>query len=136
MSAISSPRQRLYCSFCGKEQGEVAKLIAGPTVFICNECVDMCQDIMSGRALEKPPTTLLGKPISLVERKRDGDAVKALAEVSITYRSDEDLPAELRESAVGGPVLFPEHVLLNRRDWDRLVVLALGELLPRGMRFR
>ena len=37
----------LYCSFCGKSQHEVRKLIAGPTVFICDECVELCQDIIS-----------------------------------------------------------------------------------------
>ena len=36
----------LYCSFCGKSQHEVRKLIAGPTVFICNECVELCLDII------------------------------------------------------------------------------------------
>ena len=36
----------LYCSFCGKSQHEVRKLIAGPTVFICDECVDLCRDII------------------------------------------------------------------------------------------
>lgn len=36
----------LYCSFCGKSQHEVRKLIAGPTVFICDECVDLCTDII------------------------------------------------------------------------------------------
>jgi ATP-dependent Clp protease ATP-binding subunit ClpX len=36
----------LYCSFCGKSQHEVQKLIAGPTVFICNECVELCADIV------------------------------------------------------------------------------------------
>jgi hypothetical protein len=113
MSEISSPPRPLYCSFCGKRQDEVAKLIAGPTAFICNACVDLCQDIMSGRAPDKPATTLLGKPISLVEQKRDADAVKALAETSMTYRSDDELPAELRELAEAGPVLFPDHVLLN-----------------------
>ena len=35
----------LYCSFCGKSQHEVKKLIAGPTVFICDECVELCMDI-------------------------------------------------------------------------------------------
>ena len=35
----------LYCSFCGKSQHEVRKLIAGPTVFICDECVELCMDI-------------------------------------------------------------------------------------------
>jgi len=37
----------LYCSFCGKSQHEVRKLIAGPTVFICDECVEACRDIVA-----------------------------------------------------------------------------------------
>jgi ATP-dependent Clp protease ATP-binding subunit ClpX len=36
----------LYCSFCGKSQGEVKKLIAGPSVYVCDECVDLCNDII------------------------------------------------------------------------------------------
>ena len=36
----------LYCSFCGKSQHEVRKLIAGPSVFICDECVELCMDII------------------------------------------------------------------------------------------
>jgi len=36
----------LYCSFCGKSQHEVRKLIAGPNVFICDECVELCNDII------------------------------------------------------------------------------------------
>tara|TARA_B100000686_G_scaffold10950_1_gene10990 strand:- start:19102 stop:20367 length:1266 start_codon:yes stop_codon:yes gene_type:complete len=39
-------KEDLYCSFCGKNQHEVRKLIAGPTVFICDECVDLCTDII------------------------------------------------------------------------------------------
>ncbi len=38
--------QTLHCSFCGKSQHEVRKLIAGPSVFVCNECVDLCNDII------------------------------------------------------------------------------------------
>src|SRR3990167_10993919 len=38
--------QTLYCSFCGKSQHEVQKLIAGPSVFVCNECVALCNDII------------------------------------------------------------------------------------------
>jgi ATP-dependent Clp protease ATP-binding subunit ClpX len=45
-SGNSSDKHTLYCSFCGKSQHEVAKLIAGPTVFICNECVELCMDII------------------------------------------------------------------------------------------
>ena len=39
-------KNALYCSFCGKSQHEVRKLIAGPTVFICDECVELCMDIV------------------------------------------------------------------------------------------
>ena len=42
----SDAKNPLYCSFCGKSQHEVRKLIAGPTVFICNECVELCLDII------------------------------------------------------------------------------------------
>jgi hypothetical protein len=42
----SDSKNTLYCSFCGKSQHEVRKLIAGPTVFICDECVDLCMDII------------------------------------------------------------------------------------------
>ena len=43
----------LHCSFCGKNQNEVAKLIAGPSVFICDECVDLCNEIISDELEEK-----------------------------------------------------------------------------------
>jgi ClpX C4-type zinc finger len=39
-------KNMLFCSFCGKNQHEVRKLIAGPTVFICDECVELCKDII------------------------------------------------------------------------------------------
>jgi len=48
-------RNTLYCSFCGKSQHEVRKLIAGPTVFICDECVELCMDIIR----EENKTTLV-----------------------------------------------------------------------------
>ncbi len=48
-------KNTLYCSFCGKSQHEVRKLIAGPTVFICDECVELCMDIIR----EEHKTTLV-----------------------------------------------------------------------------
>ena len=42
----SSGEKLLYCSFCGKSQHEVKKLIAGPSVFICDECIDLCNEII------------------------------------------------------------------------------------------
>ena len=46
MNSGSDSKNTLYCSFCGKSQHEVRKLIAGPTVFICDECVELCMDII------------------------------------------------------------------------------------------
>ena len=43
---VTDSKNTLYCSFCGKSQHEVRKLIAGPTVFICDECVELCMDII------------------------------------------------------------------------------------------
>ena len=45
-SGTTDAKNTLYCSFCGKSQHEVRKLIAGPTVFICDECVELCMDII------------------------------------------------------------------------------------------
>src|ERR1700731_4437826 len=44
----------LYCSFCGKSQHEVRKLIAGPSVFVCDECVELCNDIIREEIHEAP----------------------------------------------------------------------------------
>ena len=51
----------LYCSFCGKSQHEVRKLIAGPSVFVCDECVDLCNDIIREEIQEKDTETTTRK---------------------------------------------------------------------------
>jgi ATP-dependent Clp protease ATP-binding subunit ClpX len=60
----SSSEKLLYCSFCGKSQHEVKKLIAGPSVFICDECIDLCNDIIREEvAVDRPAaSTDLPKP--------------------------------------------------------------------------
>ncbi|MGH8183245.1 MAG: ATP-dependent Clp protease ATP-binding subunit ClpX [Rhodanobacteraceae bacterium] len=59
----------LYCSFCGKSQHEVRKLIAGPSVFICDECVELCNDIIREELEEKAASghTQLPKPREILE---------------------------------------------------------------------
>ncbi|RJS93137.1 ATP-dependent Clp protease ATP-binding subunit ClpX [Salinisphaera sp. Q1T1-3] len=52
----------LHCSFCGKSEHEVRKLIAGPSVFICDECVDLCNDIMREELASKPAKKGLPSP--------------------------------------------------------------------------
>lgn len=65
----SDSKNTLYCSFCGKSQHEVRKLIAGPTVFICDECVELCNDIIkeeSKSALSKG-TDGVPSPLEILE---------------------------------------------------------------------
>jgi len=63
----SDTKSTLYCSFCGKSQHEVRKLIAGPTVFICDECVELCNDIIR----EETKAGLAGKKDGGVPTPRD-----------------------------------------------------------------
>jgi ATP-dependent Clp protease ATP-binding subunit ClpX len=55
-------KSTLYCSFCGKSQHEVRKLIAGPTVFICDECVELCMDIIREESKSSLIKSSLGVP--------------------------------------------------------------------------
>jgi len=59
----------LYCSFCGKSQHEVKKLIAGPSVFVCDECVELCNDIISEELQEQAASSVekLPKPVEIKE---------------------------------------------------------------------
>ena len=46
MAGKTEDKNKLHCSFCGKTQDQVKKLIAGPNVYICDECIDLCSDII------------------------------------------------------------------------------------------
>ncbi len=52
MSDNEKDEELLYCSFCGKSQHEVRRLVAGPSVFICNECIDLSKDIADEKTKE------------------------------------------------------------------------------------
>jgi hypothetical protein len=114
-----APPKTLYCSFCGKSQHEVRKLIAGPEVFICDECVDLCTDIVepdddkelfrlmkgdeeSGRPAD-PPLLELARGMSTeelahyLERGRKGVERNRLALQGIQRRlarRDAEMPAD------------------------------------------
>jgi ATP-dependent Clp protease ATP-binding subunit ClpX len=65
---------KLFCSFCGKSQDEVRKLIAGPSVFICDECVDLCNDIISEEIQdteEQAPSEKLPTPAEIKQTLDD-----------------------------------------------------------------
>jgi hypothetical protein len=81
----SGSEKLLYCSFCGKSQHEVKKLIAGPSVFICDECIELCNDIVrdeiageqggKGADGELPtPREICGSPRSVRDRSGAGQA--------------------------------------------------------------
>jgi ATP-dependent Clp protease ATP-binding subunit ClpX len=70
----TSSEKTLYCSFCGKSQHEVKKLIAGPSVFICDECIDLCNDIIRDEVtpeLDKEAKSDLPSPAE-IKRHLDG----------------------------------------------------------------
>jgi len=72
MADKNSNDKLLYCSFCGKSQNEVQRLIAGPQVFICNECVELCNDIIReeldrpvGEGAQEPDSRKLPTPLEI-----------------------------------------------------------------------
>ena len=71
MSRRDDRSENLICSFCGKSQDEVKKLIAGPTVYICDECIELCNDIIAEESkLEEsmgPDVKKLPKPQEIKE---------------------------------------------------------------------
>ena len=53
LTSANSSDKKISCSFCGKSQEEVKKLIAGPNVYICNECIESCHDLIQEQALKE-----------------------------------------------------------------------------------
>jgi hypothetical protein len=84
--AVAVPTDRtLYCSFCGKSQHDVSKLIAGPDSFICDECVSLCNDIVE-----------LGAVLKLLEEdEAAGAAGYPKLEAFLAQRPKERLPDDL-----------------------------------------
>jgi ATP-dependent Clp protease ATP-binding subunit ClpX len=92
MNKVSSgeTEKPLHCTFCGKSQHEVRKLIAGPTVFICDECVELCMDIVG----EENKSSLV--------KSRDG--IPTPKEIRKGSRRLCDRPGSCQEGALGrGP---------------------------------
>ena len=67
--ARTTDQEQLLCSFCGKSQRQVKKLIAGPGVYICDECIELCNEIIDEELTEKTSLDLdhLPKPQEIYE---------------------------------------------------------------------
>ena len=82
----------LRCSFCGKSQHEVRKLIAGPTVYICNECIKLCGEIIEDEEKEKvAETEVRERMVELLTKLRDNLNEKEQVILAARLLSDEPL---------------------------------------------
>ena len=70
---MSKYDSHLKCSFCGKSQEQVRKLIAGPGVYICDECVELCNEILDEELLEAPPSGASSRDSESSKRRSQGD---------------------------------------------------------------
>ena len=95
----------LYCSFCGKSQHEVRKLIAGPTVFICDECVELCMDIIKEE-----------NKSSLVKHQDGVPSPKEICNVLDDYVIGQKLAKEILSVAVHNHYKRLNHESKNNKD--------------------
>ena len=95
----------LYCSFCGKSQHEVRKLIAGPTVFICDECVELCMDIIKEE-----------NKSSLVKHQDGVPSPKEICNVLDDYVIGQRLAKEILSVAVHNHYKRLNHETKNNKD--------------------
>ncbi len=95
----------LYCSFCGKSQHEVRKLIAGPTVFICDECVELCMDIIKEE-----------NKSSLVKHQEGVPSPKEICNVLDDYVIGQKLAKEILSVAVHNHYKRLSHETKNNKD--------------------
>ena len=70
MAKKEEPNEQFFCSFCGKNQKEVKKLIAGPSVYICNECIKLCSDIIKMKKRKRKRRKRAKRPRALWCPKR------------------------------------------------------------------
>ena len=109
-------KNTLYCSFCGKSQHEVRKLIAGPTVFICDECVELCMDIIR----EEHKTNLI----------KSGDGVPSPSDICAVL--DDYVIGQEHSKKVLSVAVHNHYKRLNHRSKNNDVELSKSNILLIG----
>jgi ATP-dependent Clp protease ATP-binding subunit ClpX len=107
----------LYCSFCGKSQHEVRKLIAGPSVFICDECVDLCNDIIREEVQES-------------QAESSGAKLPSPREICGTL--DQYVIGQERAKKVLSVAVYNHYKRLNQREGKDNVELGKSNILMIG----
>ena len=136
----TSNKNILYCSFCGKSQHEVKKLIAGPTVFICDECVELCMDII------KDETKNVVKKESIRSEKESKDKIlgmldgfkDARKDAFLKYyknKSGAKLPDDLIRKGLVEEILHGYNIPNASQEWLSALTLAEKERLIIGLEF-
>ena len=115
-AAGGDSKNTLYCSFCGKSQHEVRKLIAGPTVFICDECVELCMDIIR----EEHKTGLI----------KSGDGVPTPQEICVVL--DDYVIGQDRAKKVLSVAVHNHYKRINHSTKNNDVELAKSNILLIG----
>mgnify|MGYP000497106181 CR=1 FL=1 len=107
----------LYCSFCGKSQHEVRKLIAGPSVFICDECVDLCNDIIREEVQDS-------------QAESSGHKLPSPKEISAIL--DQYVIGQLRAKKILSVAVYNHYKRLNQREGKDEVELGKSNILVIG----
>lgn len=97
----SDPPGTLYCSFCGKSQHQVAKLIAGPKVFICDKCVGLCNGILTQEEITNPLKLPLPEAIAALAEHSTEKLVACKVSIQTIVEMNEQ---SIRERAVDSPI--------------------------------
>jgi hypothetical protein len=114
MQTTSTTKQLLYCSFCRKDMDHVAKLVAGPGVYICDACVALCTRIMTGK-----PTAAFAGWQSLTDEEFLATLPAAAAAVEAVEEKLKDHVAMLRERGVSWERIAAALGVSRQAAWER-----------------
>ena len=137
----------LYCSFCGKSQHEVRKLIAGPSVFVCDECVELCNDIireeMAEKAAEESSSKKLPKPHEIKKIASQMNKIVFVGHLLHYHNAFKELKNNVQLGKIGnlkviksnrlnfGSIRDKESVLYDLTSHDISMILSITKKLPK-----